>query len=124
MQNQSIHGFDFEIDRTFQLHCAIENEPVNAGSIIYETYALSPFHSMQKKLKMENTLIAKTNNDYDNTRLPSNDEIYANFDPLLTPEIINLLNEPRPISKDKPVVGPNRLTAYSPVLDEHELALS
>ncbi len=73
---------------------------------------------------MEKTLIAETIDDYDVTHLPSNDEIYANFDPLLPPDIISLLNEPLTISKDSLLECPYRLTGYSPELDEHELALS
>ena len=73
---------------------------------------------------MEKTLIANTTDDYKETHLLSNDEIYANFDPLLSRDIISLLNEPQTFSADSLLELSGKSPAYSADLDEHELALS
>ena len=75
-------------------------------------------------LRLDSILTNKLTAECNAYQLQSLEEICANFDPTLNPDIISMLSEPRTFSDRHLTHRSEDLTVYSSSLDEHEKALS
>ena len=75
-------------------------------------------------LRLDYILTNKLTAECNAYQLQSLEEICANFDPTLNPDIISMLSKPRTFSERDLKYRPDDLIVYSSILDEHEQALS